>query len=87
MLGYLIKFKVQTVLILEYKKSDYRKSIRKIYHSCDRLIASDSDVDKVFESMHQSIMTKLKNYISKDWIVETNAKHGVKVFKCYYRRF
>ena len=82
MLGYLIKCKVQTVLILEYKKSDHRKSIRKIYHSCDRLIASDSDVDKVFESMLQSIMTKLKNSISKDWIVETIAQHGVKVFKC-----
>ena len=48
------KFKVQTVLVLDYKKND-----RKIFHSSAQLIASDSDIDKAFTSMHQSIMTKI----------------------------
>ena len=48
------KFKVQTMLILEYKKN------RKIFYSSVKLIASDSDIDETFKSMHQSIMTKNK---------------------------
>ena len=31
-----------------------------------KLIASDSEIDEAFESMHQSIMTKIKNYACKD---------------------
>ena len=51
--------------ILDYKKRiDYI-----IFHSSTKLIASDSDIDKVFKSMHQSIITKVKNYAEKDWIV------------------
>ena len=50
------KFKVQTVLVLQYKK----RNDRKIFHSTDKLIASDSDIDEVLKSIHQSIMTKTK---------------------------
>ena len=32
-------------------------------------ISSASDIDEAFESMHQSIMTKTKNYGSGDWVV------------------
>ena len=63
MLSELETFNVQA--ILDYKKRiDY-----KIFHSSTKLIASDSDIDKVFKSMHQSIITKIKNYAEKDWIV------------------
>ena len=42
------KFKVQTVLILGFKKrNDY-----KIFHSCTKLVPSDLDIDKSFISMH-----------------------------------
>ena len=62
MLSELETFNVQT--ILDYKKRiDY-----KIFRSSTKLIASDSDIDKVMKSMHQSI-TQIKNYAEKDWIV------------------
>ena len=74
------KFKVQTILVLDYKK----RNDRKIFHSSAKLIASDSDIDEAFKSMHQSIMTKIKNYASEDWIVleDVNIKDSIKIFKC-----
>ena len=42
--------------------------IVKIFHSSAKLIASDSDIDQVFQFIHQSIMTKTENYASEDWI-------------------
>ena len=50
------KFKVQAIIVLEYRK----RNGRKIFHSCTNLIASYSDNDGAFTSMHQSIMTKIK---------------------------
>ena len=60
--SYLKKFKVQAILVSDYKKrNDF-----KIFHSNAKLIASDLDIDETFKSMHQSIMTKIKNYACKD---------------------
>ena len=56
------KFKVQTILVLDYKK----RNDCKIFHLSTELIPSDSDIDKVFKSMHQSFMTKIKNYACED---------------------
>ena len=64
MLSYLKKFKVQTILVLDYSK----RSNRKIFNLTAKLVASDSDIDKAFKSMDQSIITKIKNYNCKDWI-------------------
>ena len=73
------KFKVQIILVLEYNK----RNDCKIFHSNTKLIASDSDIDEEFKSMHQSIMTKIKNYASKDWIVlDVIIKHNIKIFEC-----
>ena len=58
------KFKVQTILVLEYKK----RNDRKIFHSNVKQIASDSDFHEAFIYMHQNIMTKIKNYASEDSI-------------------
>ena len=75
------KFKVQTILALDYKKINDGK----ISHSSAKLIASDSDIDEAFKYMHQSIMTKIKNYACKDWIVlDVIIKHGIKIFECQY---
>ena len=41
MLGYLKKFKVETTLFLEYKKTDDQKPVRKIFHLRAKLIVSD----------------------------------------------
>ena len=71
--------KKKRIVVLEYKK----RNDCKIFHSSNKLIASDSDIDEVFKFMHQSIMTAIKNSASEDWIVnETIAKHGVKIFEC-----
>ena len=48
------KFKVETILVLMYKK----KNDGKIFHSNAKIIASDSEIDAAFKFMHQSIMTK-----------------------------
>ena len=50
------KFKVHTILILDYQK----RNDCKIFHWSAKLIASDWDIDEAFKSMHQSIMTKIK---------------------------
>ena len=61
MFSELIKFKVQTMSILDYKK----KNDSKILHSSTKLTDSDSDIDEAFKSMDQS-NDKNKNYA---WLV------------------
>ena len=79
MLSELKKLKVQIILVLDYKK----KNDRKIFHSSAKLIVSDSDIIEAFKSMHQNIMTKLKNYASEDCIVlDAIIKHSIKIFEC-----
>ena len=35
--------------------------------------------------MHQSIITKIKNYACEDWIVlDAIIKHSIKIFECLY---
>ena len=35
--------------------------------------------------MHQSLMVKIKNYASEDWIVlDVIIKHSIKIFACQY---
>ena len=82
MLSELKKFKVQSILILEYEKRDDHKSMHKIFHLNPKLNASDSDIDRAFKSIHQSIMMKLKNSAKGDWVVETIGKHSIKIFEC-----
>ena len=72
------KFKVQTLLVLNYKKINDHE----IFHSCTKLITRDSDIDEVSIFMHQSIMTKIKNYDCKDWIVlDVIIMHRIKIFE------
>ena len=61
-LSELKKFKVRTTLVLDYKK----RNDTKIFYSSPKPIASDSHIDEAFKSMHDSIMTKIKNYACKD---------------------
>ena len=73
-LGELKRFKFQTILFSHYKKRNYPKS----FHSSTKVIANNSDIDEAFQSMHQSIMTKIKNYSDKDWIVlDVIIKHSI----------
>ena len=76
-LSELKKFKVQAMLVLDYKK----RNNRKIFHSNAKLIASDLDIDEAFKSMHQNIIRKIKNHACKDWIVlDAIIKHSIKIF-------
>ena len=58
LLNDLNKFKVHIVSVLDYKKWNDRKTI----HSRTNILANDSEIDVGFKSMHQSIITKIKNY-------------------------
>ena len=79
MLSELEKFNVQTILVLYNKKWNGYK----IFHSWPKVIASDSNIDETFRSMHQSIMAKIKNHACKDWIVlHVIITHSITVFKC-----
>ena len=49
------KFKVQAILVLDYKK----RNDQNIFHSSVKLIACDSDIDEAFRFIHQSIMKHL----------------------------
>ena len=40
------------------------------------------DIDKAFRSMHQSVMAKIKNFVSEDWFVKTILEHGINIFEC-----
>ena len=79
MLSELKRFKVQRMLVSDYKK----RNECKIFYSRTKLIASDSDVDEAFKFMHQSIMTKIKNYTCENWIVfNVIIKPSIKIFNC-----
>ena len=39
--------------------------MRKIFHSSAKLIANDSDIDKAFESIHESGKTEIKKITAK----------------------
>ena len=67
------------MLVVDYQK----KNDRKMFNWCTRLIASDSDIDEALKSMHQGILTKIKEYTCKDWIVlDVIIKHSIKIFEC-----
>ena len=60
--------------------------IVKIFYSSVKLIASDSDIDEAFKSLHLSITAKIKNSVCKDWIaLDVIMKRSIKVYDCYYK--
>ena len=83
LLSELKKFKVQIILVVECNK----RNDSKIFHSCTKLIASDLDIDEAFKSIHQSIMSKIKNYACEDWIgLDVIIKHSIKILCVSIRR-
>ena len=44
--------------------------MRKIFHSSSNIIVNDSDIDKALEPMHQSVMTKIENFVSKNELLK-----------------
>ena len=57
-----------------------------MFNSRTKLIAGDSDIDEVFKSTHQRIMTKIKDYASEDLIVlDLTIKHSIKIFTHQYK--
>ena len=83
LLSELKKVNVHAILVLWCKKISYSKT----FHSCTKLIASDSAIDEVFKSMHQRIMTKIKNDACEDWIVlDVMMKHSIKILSVSIRR-
>ena len=58
-------FKAQNTLVLEHKKINDHKSMRKIFHLSAKVIVNDSDIDKSFGSIHQSPTIKIKKMIGR----------------------
>ena len=83
LLSKLKKFKVQTVLVLDYEK----RNDSQIFHSSTRLIASGLDIDEAFKSMHQSIITKIKTQKSTMFLSMISIHHGRKHFCCCLQAF
>ena len=77
LLSELTKFKIQAILVLDCNK----RNDLKVFHPSAKLIASDSEIDKVFKFMQQIITTKIKNNACEDWIVlDVIIKHSIKIF-------
>ena len=55
--------------------------MRKIFHSSAKLIVNESDIDKAFRSMHQSVMTKIKNSVIEERIFNTIVERRVNTFE------
>ena len=81
-LSELKKFKVQTIIVLDCKKINNHK----IFHSSAKLIAGNSEIDESVKSMHQNIITKIKNYAYEDCIMlYVIIKHNIITFECWYK--
>ena len=75
-LSELRKFKVQAILVFVYRK----RNDCKIVHLSTKLFPSNADIDEAFISMHRSIMAKIKNYATEDWIfLDVIIKHSIKI--------
>ena len=58
-----------------------KRNYCKIFQLSVKRTVSDSDTDEAFISIHQSIMTKIKKYASKDWIVlHVIMEYSIKIF-------
>ena len=44
---------------------DDHTSMRTAFYSSAKLLAKDSDIDKAFGSLHQSVMTRIKDLLAK----------------------
>ena len=67
-----------TILVLEYKNKKHCK----VFHLSTKLIAKSSDIDEAFKSLHWSIIIKIKDSASKDWIVfDVIIKQSIKIFE------
>ena len=45
------------------------------------------NIEEAFKFLHQSIITEIKNSVSKDWtVIETIVKHSIKTFECWYKQ-
>ena len=60
LLGELEDFKIQTVLNGEFKKIVDHKANAKPFYLITKLTANDSDIDKAFGLINQSVVTKNK---------------------------
>ena len=73
------KFKIETILVLDYNK----RNDSQIFHSSANLITTNLDNDEAFNSMHRSILKKIKNFATEDCIVlDEIIKHNIKIFEC-----
>ena len=61
-------------------KIDERKSTHEIFHSNTKLTYG-LDIDKVFGSRYQKVISNIKSFVSKDWIIKAIVEHSISVYK------
>ena len=60
---------MQIILVLENRKSDDHKSMRKVFHLITKLFVNHSDIGKAYGSTLESVITKIKNSVKKiEWL-------------------
>ena len=50
-----------------------------VFHWSAKLTLNESDIDKAIGPMHQSVITKIENFVRKDWIVKTITEHVIQI--------
>ena len=55
------------------------KQCIKCFHLSAKLIDNDSDIDKAFRSIHDSIVRKIKKFVSRNCIVKIIVGHDIKI--------
>ena len=76
LLSELKKYKVQIILLLDYKK----RNDCKIFHSSGKLIASVETLMRHLNPRIKVLWQKIKNYTCKDWIaLDVIIKHSVSI--------
>lgn len=54
---------------------------QKNFHLYVKLFSNCLLIDEVFKSRHQSVMKKIKTFVSKNWAAETILEHSIYVYK------
>ena len=54
---------------------------QKNFHLYVKLFSNCLLIDEAFKSRHQSVMKKIKTFVSKNWAAETILEHSIYVYK------
>ena len=86
----LSEFKFVTTLVLKFKKIKSKKKKKKnrkyntfYSHSKSETIINESDIDKVLESIYNTIISNIQESLRKDsdWFIDSVIEHNLSISK------